>query len=649
MNYGKLVIATEIDTKRFDAQINDVQNELSDLNKRYEETKSMKPFEGQEEDLKILQIEIEKTTNKLAQLQKQQQKISLSKVKNIEFNQLQSGLKYSLQTGQIGKTMKGFDSEKLGYVATDFKDLQKGIKDVGDEAEKTGVRSSKSFDKFGKTIKKVGLRILGLSSIYAIVSRASSAYLSQDTELAQKLQSVWVGLGAFLEPVLNMMADVLSKAVGYLNVFITALTGTDYIANANAKALNKQAQAQHNLNNEVQNYDFDVVRTQQDSSSGGGVGGLSDNSLFKMPELNENIVKKLQDMAKWLRENKDLIEQVGVTLGVTFGAIAIANLLKNIGKLIGVGGSTTLASGLTGLAWLLGIIAVAWLGSLTIKGLIEAYNTAKKLKEEMQGAYDTVIAVNDAMQKNNNELGDLVTSENKSSNAIKNVTNYLRNQTNTLNNHFDSLDKNVIDLGIFKLKSKQVTEEQKKMIETMQTNINVYEKLYNTRQLDSQGIDDYIKALEVEREMMRSLGIDTSELDRKLYYLSTQRYDINVNANVQDNVTPYIDNLINRFNNSEIKIKASATGSVLAGLFSFDRPMAAGGIVTQPTRALIGEAGYPEAVVPMTQDYLSTLAGAIAQAGGTGGNGTVNVYLDGRLIQRQVNNKQRQVSFARNG
>lgn len=52
-----------------------------------------------------------------------------------------------------------------------------------------------------------------------------------------------------------------------------------------------------------------------------------------------------------------------------------------------------------------------------------------------------------------------------------------------------------------------------------------------------------------------------------------------------------------------------------------------GGIVTRPTRALIGEAG-PEAVIPLPADF------------GAGGDMTTNVYLDGDLLTRVVTKRQ---------
>ena len=50
----------------------------------------------------------------------------------------------------------------------------------------------------------------------------------------------------------------------------------------------------------------------------------------------------------------------------------------------------------------------------------------------------------------------------------------------------------------------------------------------------------------------------------------------------------------------------------------------------------------------MTKDYLSTLASEIGRYSNNSGGGVVNVYLDGRLIQRQVKNTQNDRNFATN-
>lgn len=75
--------------------------------------------------------------------------------------------------------------------------------------------------------------------------------------------------------------------------------------------------------------------------------------------------------------------------------------------------------------------------------------------------------------------------------------------------------------------------------------------------------------------------------------------------------------------------------------------LAKGGIISQPTQAIIGEAGR-EAVVPLenNMEWLDILADKLANKIGT--SGTNNIYLDGRLIQRQIAKQNEQLAFATN-
>ena len=50
----------------------------------------------------------------------------------------------------------------------------------------------------------------------------------------------------------------------------------------------------------------------------------------------------------------------------------------------------------------------------------------------------------------------------------------------------------------------------------------------------------------------------------------------------------------------------------------------------------------------MTKDYLSTLASEIGRYSSNSGGEVTNIYLDGRLIQRQVKNTQKDRNFAAN-
>ena len=220
-NYdGKIVIGTQIDTKQFDAQIKNLENKLNDV-------------------------------------------------------------EASLQMASEDKTL--FSTREIEEMEAEAEKLRNQIGQLRGDFKKQTAETDKGFDRNINKIKRLGLSLFAIRSSYALVSRASSAYLSQDTELAQKLQSVWVGLGTFLAPAVEGISNALLKALGYLNVFIKALTGVDYIARANAKSLKKQADAQKQLATGI-----DEVTNLQESA-----GGDKTSGLIEIPELDDRIVKKL--------------------------------------------------------------------------------------------------------------------------------------------------------------------------------------------------------------------------------------------------------------------------------------------------------------------------------------------------------------------
>ena len=121
---------------------------------------------------------------------------------------------------------------------------------------------SSSFNKIQDGMKKslnsakrFTLSLFGIQSVYRMLSRASSAYLAQDEENSSKIQSAWIGLGSVFAPLLQTIANFAIKAVSYINVFIKALTGTDFLANAMAKSMNKAGKSEGKLSKILAGFD----------------------------------------------------------------------------------------------------------------------------------------------------------------------------------------------------------------------------------------------------------------------------------------------------------------------------------------------------------------------------------------------------------
>lgn len=576
---GKVIIETELSTKQFDYQIEYLQKKLDDMIADYTTMSQEANFDEQSYDAVELRNNIEKVSNQIA-----------------------------------------------GY--------KKQLQDVGKEAEKTDDKISKGFDKGVKSLKRFGLSLFGIQSMYRLVSKASSAYLSADVELAQKLKNVWVGLGSFLAPLIDYISNILLTGLGYLNEFIKALTGIDYIAKANANALNQQASAQKKLNNET--YDFDVIRKQQDTSTSGG--GISAGGQIELPQLDDNIVKKLQDLAYWLKENWTWLEKVGIALGVTFGAVAIGKLLKNIGLLFGTAGGV----GLIGLQGLLVAIAGVYVISMVLENGAKIKKELDELNDALGNNTSQAQTFANETENISNKFRELMYAGDLTQEHIKGWDKSMQITTDTIVNQYKELENNKTWWGELTGANKQITETQKNLADALNVVTHDYELLYVQGKLNKEQTENYKEALKKQIEIMEDLGYDTTEL-RKKYENLTGTYTIEVKA--KDSASSVLD-----------KIKKGLGGlfSSVGDLFGITgggtggKRFAKGGIVTQPTRALIGEAGYPEAVVPLTDDYLSTLASLIGQYGGGGGSNTTNVYLNGRLIQREMSKQSEQISFATN-
>ena len=511
------------------------------------------------------------------------------------------------EDAKVPISLKLTEEEKLNLISDVEKtknrilSLRESMADTGDEGSKMGEKTTKSIKKGVSSLKKFALSLFSIQSIYRLVSRASSAWLSQDTELAQKLQNVWLGLGALVSPVIEKISDLMLKALGYLNEFVKTLSGgrIDFIAKANAKALEKQTKAQKELNR--QTYDFDEIRKQQEQNAGASTG-ISGGGI-SIPELDNRLVKKLQDLAKWLRENQELVKGLGIAFGITFGAYKIASLLSNIGKLIGVASART---GLAGLGAILGTLAQIGVIAIGVS-LLYTGLTGRDLINDLKEAYNGIKALNEIEQEQREANKKLL----EDSLTIIEATN-------------EELEKE----GNSQERINQLEDIKKDNVEDIKKYLEDWQILYGLSEDEIKRINDALKDDKTSVDDIKkgindwSSGISSAKSGLSVFF-----------EGLKSGWNGFKESWNNLFNGGSKGKKAYALG----------------GIVTQPTRALIGEAGYPEAVVPMTGDYLSTLASEIGKYGGGSGGGTVNVYLDGRLIQREMTKTRNNKNFNTNG
>ncbi len=250
-------------------------------------------------------------------------------------------IRYKLQKADMG-----FEVGDTAKLEAQLEKLENQYSKLQAKQEETSAGLTKGMEKGIKSIKRFGFALFGIHSIWRMVSRASSAYLQQDTETANRLQAVWTGLGAFLAPILEKISTLVIKAVKYLNVFIKALTGVDLLA----RAINKSMQK---LNNTVKSTTknlagFDELTNIGDSSDG-KLAEASWIKAFNEVELNEDVVTWLDNLGAKIKILRDEFDELHPTIKTTL-------------ILLGVGGLLSLLIGPSGLVVGFGAVGLGVLG-----------------------------------------------------------------------------------------------------------------------------------------------------------------------------------------------------------------------------------------------------------------------------------------------
>ena len=230
-------------------------------------------------------------------------------------------------------------SREVLETRVELEKLNKQYNKLSGEQDKIIIKGKIGFGNINNVIKKAtskikrfGLALLGIRSIFSLISRASSAYLAQDAALSNKMQATWIALGAMMEPIISRIADLMIKGVKYINIFIKALTGVDLLAKAVSKSMNKTNASAKALNKTLAGFD-ELTNLNSDSGAGSGIDTGWIDAINNTP-INTEWADKIQRFGEWVCANKGNI--ISAFAGIA-GAIA--------GIKLGLGGIKSLGLG----------------------------------------------------------------------------------------------------------------------------------------------------------------------------------------------------------------------------------------------------------------------------------------------------------------
>ena len=245
---GYVTIATELDTKEFDAQIDYVKSQLDDIEDKLKQA-DMGFDVG---DTLKLEAQYEKLTQKLKNLIKKKQ----------EFNQ------------------KGFD----------FSGIKESIDGVGTAVKKTT-----------KKIAKMALAVFGIRSAFMFVRNAINTIANDDEQLKADIDYMKKALAYTLEPVVRGIVELAKQLMFYVGYIVKAWTGINIFENANKslKSANKQAKELKKTT-----ASFDEMNVLSDNSSNGS--GVTTPSF----DLTKPEDYPIPGWIQWIADNGDMIKEI---------------------------------------------------------------------------------------------------------------------------------------------------------------------------------------------------------------------------------------------------------------------------------------------------------------------------------------------------
>lgn len=437
--------------------------------------------------------------------------------------------------------------------------------------EKELRETKKSIEGIGKTIKgatnsiiRWGLSLIGISSIFSLISKAMDKIRKNNAQLNANLSYIGFVASKIFDNLLfgvdkmkngvNGLVGLLYKAVVYIGYILSKWFNTDLFKGTSvsdyAKSMesaNKSAKSTAKSTKEIKKdlMGFDEVNKLSENTSSGGSGSGDKITLPTLPNIKDIPIPGWVD---WIARNKDIIlKVVGAIMGLlTFNKIV--SWLKPLGDFFGLFGGGKLATSMGGILGMLGEMALI-IGSIALisysigeyaeqrtglqRDLNRLYDNglkyAKQDAKTVTNIKDTQEVLNYKTKKGLDLLWDRYSLENKifgtTKQAVKQAEGVALQGAEYLRTQFQLYKQGKLN-----------NEDQKKLVELIKSQKDYAYTVYDA--LEKEGMstenlsiltDEYNDMLEemgvhVLRgdELLKSMGIDVDKLKEKTGFWKTQ-------------------------------------------------------------------------------------------------------------------------------
>lgn len=660
---GYLKIKTKLDNSGIDKDISELENKINKLEtKNAEYSQQQSALEKELNDYDNLKQKANEYKQKLTELKTEKEAMfkanpslavtaDTTEYANIKAQIGDMQVQYNKAIIELEKQAPAVDkvATKLEKAKAKQAENNTKIQQFKDKIE--SIRADKivkQMNGVGNSIKKqlgriakMSLAIFGIRTAITAVRSAVNAVSQYNPQIATDLEYIKYVCANVLLPVVQKIISFVATLLGYVNAVMSAWFGINLFSNSSAKnfqKMQKNASGTAKSLKEAQKSlaGFDEMNVLQDSNSSADSGVTAPS--FDLSSIQGEVPSWLQ----WIIDNKDLV--LGIIAGI--GTALVAMKIVGLDPILSLGLGITIAGIVKSVKAIINFIQnPSWTNFVEVlEGISLAMVGIGVMVGVLTGNWIPLVIGLIAL---------IVTEIVKHWDEIKNVLGAVGTWIydyvimpvwNVISVIIDNivsgikLTISIID-GIFTALISVLIAPFQTMWETVKSVFNGVKQMF-------QGLVKIIKSL--------FSGDIKGVLEGFKTFLGGF---VNVIWSILKAPINYLIKGINALIRGVNKIKFDVPDwvPVIGGQrWGFNLPsipeLAKGGIISQPTQAIIGEAGK-EAVMPLenNMEWLDLLANKLATKINSSGGGYYIINLDGRTIQRGQAKRRQELAFAMNG
>lgn len=660
---GYLKIKTKLDNSGIDKDITELENKINKLEtKNAEYSQEQSVLEKELNDYDNLKQKASEYKQKLTELKTEKEAMRKAnpalavtadtpeyanintQIGDMQMQYNKSLIELEKQAPAVDKVAVKLEKVKAKQAdnntkITQFKNKIDAIK--ADKITKQFNNAGTSIKKQIRSLAKMSLAIVGIRTGIYIVRNLISTVSQYNPQIKADIDYIKYVLANIFVPLIQKIISFVATLLGYVNAVMSAWFGINLFSNSSAKnfqKMQKNASGTAKSLKEAQKSlaGFDEMNVLQDSNSSADSGVTAPS--FDLSSMQGEVPSWLQ----WIIDNKDLVLGIIAGIGTALVSmkivgldpllslglgITIAGIVKSVKAIINFIQNPTWANfvevlegislAMVGIGVMVGVLTGNWIPlvigliALIVTEIVKHWDEIKNVLGAVgTWIYDYVIM----------PVWNVISA------IIDNIVSGIK------------LTISIID-GIFTALISVLIAPFQTMWETVKSVFNGVKQMF-------QGLVKIIKSL--------FSGDIKGVLEGFKTFLGGF---VNVIWSILKAPINYLIKGINALIRGVNKIKFDVPDwvPVIGGQrWGFNLPsipeLAKGGIISQPTQAIIGEAGK-EAVMPLenNMEWLDLLANKLATKINSSGGGYYIINLDGRTIQRGQAKRRQELAFAMNG